>query len=81
MARYIKTPDVWELDEAARAALQPGQWITCGGNFGRVAFLSRFYRHTAHHDTAFHGPNATRKMREYVAANRAAANRKLTSRA
>lgn len=72
MARYIKTPDIWTLDEAARAKLQPGQWITCGGN-PHGHGLSRFYRHTEYSDTAFHGPNATRKMRQYIAAGRKAA--------
>lgn len=31
MARFRPTVDVWELDDAARAKLQPGQWVRTTG--------------------------------------------------
>jgi hypothetical protein len=70
MAKFTPAPDIWTLDDSARAKLQPGQWIKCG----EAAHLSRFYRFNpaTGHVTAFHGPNATRKLREYVKAERAA---------
>ena len=71
MAKFVPTPDIWTLDDTARAALQPGQWIKCGDS---PHGLSRFYRFNpaTGHVVAFHGPNATRKLRAYVKAERAA---------
>lgn len=71
MARYIKTPDIWDLDDTARAALQPGQHILCGGDpHGHGP--SRFYRYRpGGHVVAFHGPKATRKMMAYIASGKA----------
>jgi hypothetical protein len=35
MAQFIKTPEVWNLSDTEIQALQPGQWVTCGGSLGR----------------------------------------------
>ena len=35
MARYRKRLNIWEMDDAQRAALQPGQHIEAGGSPGR----------------------------------------------
>lgn len=37
MARFIKTPELWEMSKEERQKLQPGQWVTCGGSPGRWA--------------------------------------------
>ena len=39
MARYVKRLDIWKLDDAARAALQPGQHVYCGDESARAVFL------------------------------------------
>lgn len=72
MAKFTPARDIWTMTDAERAALQPGQWIKCGD---APHGLSRFYRFNpaTGHVTAFHGPNATRKLRQYVKAERAAA--------
>lgn len=63
MARYIPTPDIWTLDDGERAKLQPGQWVTCGA----ATYKSRFYAIKPNgHVTAFHGPNASRKLVQYL---------------
>jgi hypothetical protein len=79
MAKFIKAPDIWNMTDAERATLQPGQWIKCGES----GMLSRFYHFNpaTGHVTAFHGPRATRKMREYVKAGSAAAVRGRVMRA
>lgn len=73
MAKFIKAPDIWSMTDAQRATLQPGQWVRCGES----AMLSRFhsFNPATGHVTAFHGPNATRKFRQYVKGNRTAAIR------
>jgi hypothetical protein len=62
MARYVKTPDIWTLDDKQRAALQPGQWVTCGD----AVYKSRFYRQNVASTLAFHGPNASAKLLQYL---------------
>jgi hypothetical protein len=63
MARYVKTPDIWTLDDSERAKLQPGQWVTCG----KAAHKSRFYAMRNNgHVVAFHGPNASAKLVQYL---------------
>lgn len=74
MARFVKAPDIWAMDDSERAKLQPGQWV----RLGESGQLSRFYRFNAAtgHVVAFHGPNPTRKLRQYVAGEKAAAERR-----
>lgn len=71
MARFVKAPDIWAMDDSERAKLQPGQWV----RLGESGQLSRFYRFNAAtgHVVAFHGPHPTRKLRQYIAGERAAA--------
>lgn len=79
MARYIPTVDIWSLDDAERAKLQPGQWIRCG----KSAHLSRFYRQHSGGTLAFHGtaPHATRKLLGYLKAGREMEARKALAKA
>jgi hypothetical protein len=37
---YQKTVELWRLSDAQIAALQPGQWVTCGGTRGRFVGLN-----------------------------------------
>jgi hypothetical protein len=40
-ARYLPALDVWSLDPAARAALQPGQWVTAGPGGPKGRYLGQ----------------------------------------
>jgi len=37
---FQKTVELWRLTDAQIKALQPGQWVTCGGTRGRFAGVS-----------------------------------------
>lgn len=76
MARYLPTPDIWNMEtradlDAGRLILQPGQWIQCGP--GARSRFHRFNRDTGH-IVAFHGPvgpySASAKYRAYLAGQR-----------
>lgn len=40
-SRYLPAVDVWSLDETARAALQPGQWVTAGPDGAKGRYLGQ----------------------------------------
>jgi len=39
--QYVAALDVWPLPSRARAALQPGQWVTAGPNGPRGQYLGQ----------------------------------------
>lgn len=39
--RFAPALDVWSLDPAARAALQPGQWVTAGPGGPKGRYLGQ----------------------------------------
>jgi hypothetical protein len=41
MTQYVKALDIWPLPPRARAALQPGQWVTAGPNGPRGQYLGQ----------------------------------------
>ena len=63
MARYTKPVDIWQLDDAQRAQLQPGQWVYAGD----PSSMGRFFGHGATTVVAWLG-NARRDYRAYMAA-------------
>lgn len=41
MARFTKTVDIWTLDDAQRAQLQPGQWVQAGEDGPKGRFFGQ----------------------------------------
>lgn len=62
MARFTKAVDIWALDDAQRAQLQPGQWVYAG----EPANKGRFYGQGASTVCAWLG-NAKGRYRSYMA--------------
>lgn len=69
-SRYVATLDVWPLPPRARAALQPGQWVTAGPNGPRGRYMGQTKGGS---DVVAWGRNASgrkgylRALREYAA--------------
>jgi len=60
--RYQPTLDIWNLTTDQRARLQPGQWVTAGGNKG-------IYLGTKPSGTevvAWYGNAKARQYRDYI---------------
>lgn len=67
-SRYVPALDVWPLPPRARAALQPGQWVTAGPGGPRGRYLGQT---PAGSDVVAWADNARGRGRGYGAALRA----------
>lgn len=62
--KYQKAMDIYAISDDVRSGkvkLQRGQWVRLGPD----GILSRFYKATEYHITAFHYPNAAKKFMQY----------------